>query len=432
MDQIPCPDGYLMDPKAALAPGHHSLNQYLVRVEEAGWQAALKEVNAIRDKSRKLLIWRSLVERLAWHRDNSPNSPHLSPLRGLAERIEHWTLSPSEADLIDILERTAEVTGFAGPYMAVPHLITYVDSHGLSPALSGAIRRFREEVWDKSYIVNQVSLQLFRSRLDMLCWRDEWDELDLARCWSEPIRRDYRSMQGGGRDHWRKLLYSIHGDEGTRPTVRWTEFAKAQIAQIGRDDFRAFVLSWFQPLQSGRSQRLSREGSYLLRSFVWLCEISADPELLPRLPSIGEVEFKPKANGQKVIRAVAEATERPDPTAQLPVPAAPFDSLVTRALASVLTPRSSLLPPDLAARIEVGDGVVYVRGDLDRYQLNVSTRTVTRQSDGQRVEITPGVTPFFAPLPEFGGLTEVFRRILILAEDAKHRGSLEVNDERGT
>src|SRR5690349_2558049 len=116
MEQIPCPDGYLLDARSALADGHHTLNQYLVRVEEAGWQTALKEINAIRDKNKKLLAWRALLERMAWLRDNNPQSACLSSYRGLAERIEKWTVAPSEADLIDILEKTADVGGFLAPY----------------------------------------------------------------------------------------------------------------------------------------------------------------------------------------------------------------------------------------------------------------------------------------------------------------------------
>src|ERR1043165_312248 len=81
MDQIPCPDGYLLDATSAIADGHHALNQYLVRVEEAGWKTALKEVNGIRDKRRKLLIWKALIERMLWLRDNNPDSACLSPFR---------------------------------------------------------------------------------------------------------------------------------------------------------------------------------------------------------------------------------------------------------------------------------------------------------------------------------------------------------------
>jgi hypothetical protein len=187
-DQLPCPDGYLLDPKSPIADGHHGLNQYLVRVEEAGWKTALKEVNGIRDKRRKLLIWRALIERMLWLRDNNPDSACLSPFRGLAERIEKWTLAPAEADLVEILDRTAEVAGFLAPYTPVPHLFAYIDANGLTPALAAAIRKFRERVYDDRLSVNQVSLQLFRSRLDMLAWRDEWTPVDLKRCWSEQIR----------------------------------------------------------------------------------------------------------------------------------------------------------------------------------------------------------------------------------------------------
>src|SRR4051795_4788706 len=88
MEQIPCPDGYLLDARSSLAEGHHAVNTYLVRVEEAGWNTALKEVNGIRDKRLKLLIWRALIEHMLFLRDHYRESPCLSPLRGLAERIE--------------------------------------------------------------------------------------------------------------------------------------------------------------------------------------------------------------------------------------------------------------------------------------------------------------------------------------------------------
>jgi len=112
MDQIPCPDGYLLDANSVLSEGHQTLNQHLVRVEEAGWQTGLKEINAIRDKARKLVAWKALLERLYWLQENNPSSSRLSPFRGLAERIEKWKLSPSEADLLEILDRTAELASF--------------------------------------------------------------------------------------------------------------------------------------------------------------------------------------------------------------------------------------------------------------------------------------------------------------------------------
>jgi hypothetical protein len=247
MDQIPCPDGYLLDANSVLSDGHHTLNQYLVRVEEAGWQTGLKEINAIRDKARKLAAWKALLERLRWLQQNNPSSSCVSPFRGLAERIEKWKLSPSEADFLEILDRTAEVASFVAPYTPMPHLMAYVQKKGLTPKLAAEIRDFRERVWEQGYRVNQVSLQLFRSRLDMLAWRDEWNEVDLKRCWSEQIRADFRLMGSAERENWRQLLYSINGDEGTRPTARWLIRSRTLSKAIGPEKFVGSLRSWFSP-----------------------------------------------------------------------------------------------------------------------------------------------------------------------------------------
>lgn len=192
-------------------------------------------------------------------------------------------MSPAEADLIEILDRTADLAGFAAPYTPMPHLMAYVEKNGLTAELSAAIRSFRERVRDQSYTVNQVSLQLFRSRMDMLAWRDEWNEVDLKRCWSEQIRAGFRSLRGAERETWRRLLYGIHGDEGTRPAPRWLSEAQTAVQAIGPQAVRARLMRWFEPLQRGRTQRLSREGSFLLCSLVWLAQSLNDPELRARV-----------------------------------------------------------------------------------------------------------------------------------------------------
>ena len=430
MDQIPCPDGYLLDAKSVIADGHHALNQYLVRVEEAGWKAALKEVNGIKDKRRKLLIWKALIERMLWLRDNNRQSACLSPLRGLAERIEKWTLAPTEADLIEILARTAEAAGFLAPYPPIPHLFAYIDAKGLTAELAAAIRQFRERVYDDCLVVNQVSLQLFRSRLDMLAWRDEWTPVDLKRCWSEQIRADFHAMHGAERENWRRLLYRIHGDEGTRPAPKWTTEADAAIQKIGPEAFRARLAGWLAPLKKGVTQRLSREGSFVLRSFVWLAQASRDRDLMARVAEISEVEFKPKGNGQKVIRAAAEAVGMPDPTLKPPAAVPRFEELVARALSAALSPANAVVAPALAGRVEVGAELVHVRGTLDTYEVHISSGAIFRQSDGRRVHIAGSVPQHVPiPLPGLGAVLELLRHVLILAEDDRNAAALTTTSE---
>ncbi len=438
MDQIPCPDGYLLDAASALAEGHHALNQYLVRVEEAGWKTALGEVNRIKDKQRKLLIWKALLERMRWLGDSGSQSACLSPLRGLAERIEKWTLAPSETDLIEILVATAEVAGFLAPYPPMPHVFAYIDAKGLTPELAAAIRTFRERVYDHCLVVSQTSLQLFRSRLDMLAWRDEWTPLDPKRCWSEQIRADFRALQGAERENWRRLLYCIHGDEGSRPAAKWTAQTSAAIERIGPEAFRARLAAWLDPLRKDVPQRLSREGSFLLRSFVWLAQASQDSRLRAKVAEIAEVPFKPKANGQKVIRAAAEAAGLPDPTVpysvQPPAAAPAFDDLVVRALSAALSPVNAMVAPALAGRVEVGTEVVHVRGTLDSYDVHISGGAIFRQSDGRRVEIVapaPQQTPLplQGPMPGVAGMMELLRHVLMLAEDDKNAAALAIVSE---
>jgi hypothetical protein len=293
--------------------------------------------------------------------------------------------------------------------------------------LSAGIEKFRSRVYDGSYTPNQTSLQLFRSRLDMLAWRDEWNAIDLKRCWSEHVRSDFRQMTGTDRENWRRLLHSIHGAEGVRPAPRWLEQAQALITAIGEDSFNRQLASWFGQFQPGRDQKLSREGSYLLRSFIWLAEASGDGDLIEKLGGILEVKFKPKANGVKVVRAAAEAAGKPDPAARPTFVPLSFDALVSHALTAVFAPGNSFIPPALAGRIESKDGIVYVRGDLDTYQVNVANGSIYRDSDGKRVSVIKSCKP--EALPEFGGVTELLSQVLVLAEDSKHPQSLRATTD---
>ena len=113
MDQIPCPDGYLLDSRSPLADAHHALNAYLVRVEEAGWKIAIKEVNALRDKRLKLRIWIALLDRLEAGQGKRGESPYFGQLHDLTYSIEEWKLAPSEDDLVLLLTRHTALANVA-------------------------------------------------------------------------------------------------------------------------------------------------------------------------------------------------------------------------------------------------------------------------------------------------------------------------------
>jgi len=131
-----------------------------------------------------------------------------------------------------------------------------------------------------------------------------------------------------------------------------------------------------------------------------------------------------------VIRAAAEATRKPDPTAKPQAALSSLDSLIARALAAALSPGSSLVASELSGRIRIGTETICVRGDLDTYEVHISTGAIFRMSDGKRVHISTAVSgPEAIALPDFAGITELFRQILVLAEDAKHPAALTTTSE---
>ncbi len=181
--------------------------------------------------------------------------------------------------------------------------MAYVEEHGLTPALSAAIRAFGARV----------------------------------------------------RENWRRLLHSIQGDEGVRPAPKWLRSAEAQIQALEPAAFPTCLMRWFEPLRRGRTQRLSREGSFILRSFIWLAQSLKDAELMERVGEISEVEFKPSQEDEALsvgrhfvvdvvhTRLLAPFEEQPrlgDAAfgRALPLPRIPWTSLDCRNLGRHLLP----------------------------------------------------------------------------------------------
>jgi hypothetical protein len=307
MDVIPCIDGYPLQPGSPLADAHDALNWYLVRVDEAGWKTATREVSALRDKSLKLRIWRALLDRLRWLRDNDPHGRSFGRLRDLTNAIEKWSLSVTDDDLRTLLRETADMAGTIAPYTPMPHLMAYVADHGLTPALAEAVDNFAAKVRGTTYTINQMQWQLLWSRLDMLAWRNEWNDADPGRCCTEQFRIDFRQMRGAERERWRTLLHSIDGDQGPRPAPRWVTRANEMVEELGGAAFSTRMIAWLGPLRRGTTARLSRPGSHVLRALIWIAAPLKDPVLMESIAGIRDVRFTPKPNGEKVVRAAAEA-----------------------------------------------------------------------------------------------------------------------------
>jgi hypothetical protein len=427
MDAIPCIDGYPLQPGSPLADGHDALNWYLVRVDEVGWKTATKEVSALRDKSLKLRIWRALLDRLRWLRDNDPHGRSFGRLRDLTNAIEKWSLAVTDDDLRTLLRETADMAGTIAPYTPMPHLMGYVADHGLTPALAGAIDDFAARVRGTTYTINQTSWQLLWSRLDMLAWRNEWNDADPKRCCTEQIRIDFRQMRGAERERWRQLLHSIDGDQTPRPAPRWLKRANESVHELGVAGFSTRMIAWLGPLRRGTTARLSRPGSHILRALIWIAAPLNDPALMEPISGIRDVRFTPKLNGEKVIHAAANAVGEPLPTAA-PTGPSTLDDLTIRALKTVLSSAAwGGAPAEVITRVEFDGTAIRVRGNLDRYRVHTSTGEVFRESDGKRIDVAvdthhlPVPAPLMAP-----NVVKLLAQVLVLADDSSHRHAIRV------
>jgi hypothetical protein len=139
----------------------------------------------------------------------------------------------------------------------------------------------------------------------MLLWHDQGDALDLAQCWSERVRRDFRAMSEPRRRRWQLLLRHIRGDAGSKPPKPWMKEAQSRLAMVGAEDFRATVTEWFTCFRAAGPLKLSVVGSHVLKGLLWYCALARDPAVTAAALPLLDAPWKPKRNLDKVMVALA-------------------------------------------------------------------------------------------------------------------------------
>jgi hypothetical protein len=185
-------------------------------------------------------------------------------------------------------------------------LVEHFKKHGQTPELCAEIRRFRTRYQESVGGAYGVGADLRGlQQLNMLLWHDEWDELDLAACWSERVRRDYRAMTGDRRARWQALLHHIRGDAGSKPAKPWAKEAGKRLAAVGIEDFRAMIHGWFDAFRSPEPLSLSLAGSHVLKGLLWYGALTRDAAVDEAALWLLDTRWKQKRNVDKVMVALA-------------------------------------------------------------------------------------------------------------------------------
>jgi hypothetical protein len=198
------------------------------------------------------------------------------------------------------------IDGRDGAAPPVGRIAEYFASHELTAEACATLRRRREAYKarigrDYKHVDVQSELQL----LDMLLWHDETDALDLAACWSERVRRDYRAMSGERRRRWQSLLRHIRGDAGSKPPKPWIKEAQSRLAAVGAEDFRSTITDWFDCFRQPDPLQLSVVGSHVLKGMLWYSALARDPAVTAASLAVADAPWKPKRNLDKVMVALA-------------------------------------------------------------------------------------------------------------------------------
>ncbi|MBV9152219.1 MAG: hypothetical protein JO204_10645 [Alphaproteobacteria bacterium] len=156
---------------------------------------------------------------------------------------------------------------------------------------------------------NQSGYQVAVAHVHMLLWHDEHDPLDPARCWSDIVRGDLRSMSEAQRAAWKALFRHIKGNTPAKPAKGWITEAEKRLAQVGHQNFLDCLNAWLAPFQSAHPQALSVAGSHVLRGLLWYAALTQDPGLGAVVLTLLDAKWKAKRNVDKVMVALVNLLE---------------------------------------------------------------------------------------------------------------------------
>jgi hypothetical protein len=387
---IPGPDGFLLSPDDPLHAAHLRLNDYLLAEEQRDTARTPFDVGPWRKLPKRELPGQvqAVLRRMQWldQHDAELENAHRARLRLVTLlRVLYTIKAPyTEPDLRLLLDLTIPLLGRIAPDGPVERVVEYLKENDLTPELCGALRHFQSSLREEMS-GSQASMQSLRQCLHMLLWLDEWEPLDPARCWSECIRRDFRTMNGDRRVPWRALLKHIRGNAPVRMPAGWARPAEALLAAVGIEAFREEIHLWFAPFRSGEPLPLSVAGSYVLKGLLWYCAVARDDGLRDCALWLLDVRWKQKRNIEKALVALGPfGVTKEDLRARnliKPEPPDPTPRLLEKMRQAVI-----LRPADHIQTDPDGELIV-VQGQLHFYRLFRSTGRIERVTDNAVLEL---------------------------------------------
>ena len=386
---VPGPDGFLLSADDPLRASHLRLNEYLLTEEQrsinASFDVALWRKLAKRHMAEQIT---AVLRRLTWldEHDAELENAHLARMRlaTLLRVLYRIKASYSEPELRTLLDLTTPLLGRIEPYGPVECVVDYLKTGDLTLELCRSLRQFQANLRVEMSI-SQASMQSLRQQLHMLLWLDEWEPLDPERCWSECVRRDFRTFTGERRTKWRALLKHLRGNAPVRMSAGWARPAEVLVNAVGIEDFREQMHIWFAPFRSGEPLPLSVAGSHVIKGLVWFCAAAKVDDLKQCCLWLLDAKWKQKRNTEKAMVAlgVFGVTKEELRIRNLikPSPGDPAPRLIEKMREAIcLVPASHI-------QMDSDSELIVIQGQLHFYRLFRSTGRMERVSDNVELEL---------------------------------------------
>lgn len=130
--------------------------------------------------------------------------------------------------------------------------------------------------------------------------------VESGEAWSNAVLTDLTQMPDQERSRWLCLLEHCSYAAGSKPTKKWLKAADEAIEKIGRQNFKAQIVRWFDLVALPRPVHCEPRSNYLadpdwliceknatvLRGLAWGCANWQDAEISTVLANLAEVCFK--------------------------------------------------------------------------------------------------------------------------------------------
>ncbi len=187
-------------------------------------------------------------------------------------------------------------------WRAIPQIIKQVEdfrkNSELSPLLIKSLIRYIEMISSSQYQDASTRQQLIR--LKELAGQGSRNPIVSGEAWSDAATDQLSGLDEHERVAWIELLNVCVAAKGSAPTAKWRKAADAALENVGWDNFKTAVLSWFPLVDKPRTSRIwtwsewapdpnlliNDNNADILKGLIWVSTKHADADVLRSLTAL--------------------------------------------------------------------------------------------------------------------------------------------------